>query len=55
MAGPFETAKQLNMGVPPYDFGNRHKGHSAQWKSTNMKRSFFWEELLVKLGLKAAP
>lgn len=42
---------QFDVDGPPLSFSSPHKGHSGQFRSTNMKRQFFWERLLLVTGL----
>jgi pimeloyl-ACP methyl ester carboxylesterase len=51
IAGPFIVSNQANLFSAPYNFGQEHKGHSAQFRSTNMKRSEFWRTLLQRTDL----
>lgn len=44
--------QQVDLGVGPYSFGNTHVGHSAQFRSTNMRRADFWDTLLRRIQLK---
>lgn len=50
VAGVFQTAQQINLNTT-YSFDATHKGHSAQFRSTNMKRAPFWTALCDKLGV----
>jgi hypothetical protein len=46
------TYNQVDLGAAPYNFGSAHKGHSAQFRSDNMRRAVFWNALLIQMGLK---
>ena len=35
-----------------FAFGKAHKGHSGEFRSTNMKRAPFWETFVERLQLK---
>jgi hypothetical protein len=48
--GVFQTSQQINLNTA-YAFGAAHKGHSGQFRSTNMKRAPFWTALCDKLGV----
>lgn len=37
---------------PTFAFGGLHKGHSAEFRSTNMKRSAFWEQFSQAIRIK---
>ena len=54
VAGPFTLSAQVNMDIAPHSFGELHKGHSGEFRSTNMERWPFWEQVLFTMGLKAA-
>jgi hypothetical protein len=50
--GVFIPAEQVDLKAAPYEFGSAHKGHSAQFRSTNMKRHIFWQKLLERMQLQ---
>jgi hypothetical protein len=50
VAGVFTANDEVDLDAQ-FQFAERHKGHSAQFRSTNMKRWLFWDELLDKLGI----
>jgi hypothetical protein len=52
VGGAFNTAQQVDLAGPPYNFGTEHKYHSGQFRSTNMKRAVFWERFLIRTALK---
>jgi hypothetical protein len=52
VGGPFQTANQVDLSAAPFNFGAAHKGHSAQFRSTNMERAAFWNRFLIRAGLK---
>ncbi|MFN3409825.1 MAG: hypothetical protein ACK45B_12565 [Limisphaerales bacterium] len=43
--------RQLDLGAFPHTFGDARKGHSGQFRSTNMKRSGFWNATLEQMQL----
>lgn len=51
VAGVFTTGRQLDLDAA-FAFGDAHKGHSAQFRSTNMKRAAFWETFSTRMGVK---
>jgi hypothetical protein len=51
VGGSFDTSNQVNLFNAPYLFADAHKGHSAQFRSTNMKRAIFWRTLLQQSDL----
>jgi hypothetical protein len=51
VAGVFTTARQLDLDAT-FAFGNAHKGHSGQFRLTNMKRAAFWTTYATRLGVK---
>jgi hypothetical protein len=55
IAGAFSLKVPINLNVAPYDFGNAHKGHSGQFRSDNMTRWVYWQQLLQSFGLNSAP
>jgi hypothetical protein len=46
------TYHQVELDIAPYRFDRTHKYHSAQFRSDNMSRATFWNELLVDMNLK---
>jgi len=52
VAGPFQTALEVNLTAPPYGYDNTHKSHSGEFRSNNMKRAPFWDTLLRRMQLK---
>jgi len=44
--------QQVNLRLAPYNFGNQHKYHSGQFRSDNMSRAVFWNQLLIQMNLK---
>ncbi len=44
--------QQVDLRLAPYNFGNEHKYHSGQFRSDNMSRAVFWNQVLVQMGLK---
>ena len=51
VGGRFSYSEEIDLD-DSYDFGSAHKGHSAQFRSTNMRRSLFWNDMLEKMRLK---
>lgn len=49
--GAFVAGMQVDLDAS-FAFGNAHKGHSAQFRSTNMKRAPFWTTLSNRLGVQ---
>ncbi len=52
VGGVFLTSDEIELNSSPFNFGVEHKYHSGQFRSTNMKRAVFWDELLKTLELK---
>lgn len=52
VGGVFLTSRQVDLGVPPFNFSTQHKYHSGQFRSDNMARAIFWNRLLVEMRLK---
>jgi hypothetical protein len=50
VSGVFQTVQQINLNTA-YAFGAAHKGHSAQFRSNNMKRAPFWTAFGDRLGV----
>jgi hypothetical protein len=36
-------------------YGDKHPGHSAEFRSSIAQRGDYWQQLLISLALKAAP
>lgn len=51
VGGVFAIDRQANLDGQ-FSFGSAHKGHSAQFRSTNMRRAPFWSLLATRLGVK---
>lgn len=49
--GSFAEPLQVNLAVAPLSFGEVHKEHSGQFRSTCMKRSVFWETVMRRMLL----
>jgi hypothetical protein len=49
--GVFDVQAEVLLD-PDFAFGSAHKGHSAEFRSTNMKRAPFWDTLLRRFDLK---
>ncbi len=52
LGGLFNPALQVDLQLPPYNYGNTHKYHSGEFRSDNMQRWPFWNQLLKTDGLK---
>ena len=52
--GVFDTTAEVLLD-PTFEFGDKHQGHSAQFRSTNMKRAPFWNELIRIFKVKPNP
>jgi hypothetical protein len=52
LGGQFRTPFQIDLAGPPYNYQDTHKYHSAEFRSDNMSRAVFWNQLLVQMGLK---
>ena len=44
--------QQINLLAAPYGFGVAHKCHSAEFRSDNMSRAVFWNQVLIQMDLK---
>lgn len=44
--GMFNIGKSINLNGTQYNFGEKHKGHSAQFRSTIQKRWSYWEQAM---------
>jgi hypothetical protein len=49
---PFSATPAINLNTAPYNFGSLHIGHSAQFRSDNMTRAVYWNQLLHSYTLK---
>jgi hypothetical protein len=57
VGGTFKTGityHQLELDVPPYNFGTQHIYHSGEFRSDNPQRWQFWDEVLFQMGLKTS-
>ena len=52
VGGVFDTAMQINLAEAPYAFGDLHKEHSAQFRSTHMLRAPFWAMVVLRLRIE---
>jgi pimeloyl-ACP methyl ester carboxylesterase len=52
VGGVFQTANEIDLNLAPFSYGTPHKGHSAQFRSNNMKRGVFWSTILEKTLLQ---
>jgi hypothetical protein len=52
LGGIFSTPLQVELDVPPYNFGPLHAYHSGEFRSDNPQRWQFWNEALVRMKLK---
>jgi hypothetical protein len=52
VGGAFVRASEVDLNGPGYSFGSPHKGHSAEFRSSNMNRAAFWNRLLIRMQLK---
>jgi hypothetical protein len=55
VGGPFKvgsTFQQVELDDPPYNFGTAHKFHSGEFRSDNMQRASFWNQVLLQMQLK---
>jgi hypothetical protein len=52
IADVFDHSEEVNLAEAPHEFGTLHKGHSAQFRSTNMKRASFWKQLLITTEIR---
>lgn len=52
LGGVFLTQGQVELDAAPYNFGSQHRYHSGQFRSDNMSRAPFWEQLLISMALK---
>ena len=46
--------RSVDLKGAPFNFGNKHKYHSGQFRGMNMERWPYWEKLLIDFGLKDA-
>jgi len=52
VAGVFRvgsTTHQVDLRLPPYNFGNTHVYHSGEFRSDNEQRWQFWNQVLVQI------
>ena len=49
--GKFDTAKSVNLNGAGFEFGDNHKGHSAQFRSTIQKRWTCWTKALEDMSI----
>jgi hypothetical protein len=49
--GKFDTAKSVNLNGAGFEFGDKHKGHSAQFRSTIQKRWTYWTKALEDMSI----
>lgn len=55
VGGPFRSGvmyNQIELDLPPYNFGAQHIYHSAEFRSDNPHRWQFWNQVLFQMGLK---
>jgi hypothetical protein len=55
VGGPFRvgsTFNEVDLSLPPFNFGATHKDHSGEFRSNNARRWQFWEEVLIQMHLK---
>jgi len=52
VGGVFRPNDEVDLRTGPLLFGDAHKGHSGQFRSTNMKRHVFWERTLQRMQLE---
>ncbi len=52
--GKFSPDQEVEMDTS-FGFGNKHKGHSAQFRSSYVKRAPFWNSLATKLNIIPQP
>jgi hypothetical protein len=50
LGGAFQ-GQQVELDGPPYNYGSAHKYHSAQFRSDNMDRANFWNQLLIQMRM----
>ena len=51
VGGIFNNPAQVDLNAR-WNYGNKHKGHSAQFRSTNMLRWRYWEQLLLTFDIR---
>lgn len=54
VGGVFDSSAEVLLD-PTFGFGDQMKGHSGQFRSTNMRRSAFWTQLMQSFGLINSP
>jgi hypothetical protein len=52
VGGVFDPDIAVNLNAAPYNFGRLHVGHSAQFRSDNMTRSIYWNQLLSSFKIQ---
>jgi|GEM_PF-5095188 len=50
VGGVFDNTSEVNLNAK-WGYDHKHKGHSAQFRSTNMRRWEYWEQLLSSFGI----
>ena len=48
-------SESVNLRAVPYNFDDKHKGHSAQFRSTIQKRWVYWKEFLRNCDITSIP
>lgn len=52
IGAPFSATPAINLNAAPYNFGRLHIGHSAQFRSDNMTRAVYWNQLLSSFQIQ---
>ncbi len=52
VAGKFILGSERNLDAAPFGFGEEPKGHSGQFRSNNMKRAPFYDQIMIDLGVR---
>jgi len=52
VGGAFTIARQVELDIPPYNFGSDHIYHSGEFRSDNPRRWQFWNAVLTQMRLK---
>jgi hypothetical protein len=55
VGGAFLTGtnyNQVELDLPPYNFGGLHLYHSGEFRSDYPDRWLFWNQALIQMGLK---
>jgi hypothetical protein len=57
VGGVFKTLtyNQVELDIAPYNFGTAHIYHSGEFRSDNVQRWQFWNQALLKMGLRENP